>query len=150
MPRQPKVLAVASAGGHWTQMMRLALAFEGCEVVFVTTLDPGRAAGGARVHLVPDAHRSAKVDLVRLLAAMGRIVLSERPDVAISTGAAPGFIALRLAKLVGARTVWVDSIANVDRLSMSGRLALRSADLCLTQWPHLAKPEGPHYAGSVI
>jgi hypothetical protein len=24
------------------------------------------------------------------------------------------------------------------------------ADLCLTQWPHLARPGGPEYRGSVL
>ena len=51
---------------------------------------------------------------------------------------------------MGARTIWLDSIANVEELSMSGSWIGRSADLWLTQWPHLARPEGPHYAGSVL
>ena len=75
---------------------------------------------------------------------------TEKPDIVITTGAAPGYLALRLARLIHARTVWLDSIANVDQLSLSGLKVGRYADLWLTQWPHLAKPEGPHYAGSVL
>src|SRR5688572_14021606 len=43
--RQPrkKILAVASSGGHWTQLLRLRPAFDGCEVVFVTTQSGSRA-----------------------------------------------------------------------------------------------------------
>ena len=33
---------------------------------------------------------------------------------------------------------------------MSGRLARRVADAWLTQWQHLARPEGPHYWGAVL
>ncbi len=145
-----KVLAVASAGGHWTQMMRLTPAFEGCEAVFASTIDPGATLPGARVHVVPDAHRAAKVDMLRLIGRMLVVVARERPDVVISTGAAPGLIALCCGALMGARTIWVDSIANVDEVSMSGRLAGRVADLVLTQWPHVARPGGPVYQGSVI
>ena len=34
--------------------------------------------------------------------------------------------------------MWIDSVANVEELSMSGQMASASGDLCLTQWPHLA------------
>lgn len=81
---------------------------------------------------------------------LARIIWSERPDIIISTGAAPGYLALRLGRIMGARTIWLDSIANVEHLSMSGFRIGRSADLWLTQWPHLARPEGPHYEGAVL
>jgi hypothetical protein len=78
------------------------------------------------------------------------IMIVERPDVVISTGAAPGYFALRFGKLLGARTIWVDSIANVDELSLAGSKVGRFADLWLTQWPHLAQPAGPQYFGAVL
>lgn len=68
----------------------------------------------------------------------------------LSTGAAPGYIAVRLGKLIGAKTIWIDSIANVEHLSMAGELAGQHADLWLTQWPHLAKADGPHFHGAVL
>jgi hypothetical protein len=46
--------------------------------------------------------------------------------------------------------IWIDSIANVDEMSLTGRLVKPYADLWLTQWPHLATPEGPQHAGAVI
>jgi hypothetical protein len=78
------------------------------------------------------------------------VFFRERPDVVISTGAAPGYIAIRLGRLLGARTMWIDSIANVEEMSLSGSKALRCAGLCLTQWEHLARPDGPHYKGAVL
>lgn len=143
-------MAVASAGGHWTQLLRLTPAFADCEVVFVSTLDQGPTPQGARLRIAPDANRSDWPGMLRLLLAMFWIVVTERPDVVISTGAAPGYVALRLGRLLGARTIWLDSLANVDELSMSGRLAGGHADLWLTQWPHLAKPGGPQFVGSVL
>jgi hypothetical protein len=59
-------------------------------------------------------------------------------------------VAIRLGRLIGARTVWIDSIANVETLSLSGAKIGRYVDLWLTQWPHLAKPEGPEFKGAVI
>ncbi len=77
------------------------------------------------------------------------VVMRERPDVVFSTGAAPGFFALFFGRLFGARTIWLDSLANVDRLSLSARLVRPFAKLWLTQWAELAGPDGPEYAGSV-
>lgn len=150
MTRCRRVLAVASAGGHWTQMMRLTPALQGCDVVFVSTLHQERLPEGVRLRVVPDANRKAPLGMIRLILAMAWVVLRERPDVVVSTGAAPGYVAIRLARIFGARSVWLDSLANVDELSMSGRLAGAHADLWLTQWPHVARPEGPHFRGSVI
>jgi hypothetical protein len=70
--------------------------------------------------------------------------------VVITTGAAPGYFAVRIGKLLGARVVWLDSVANAGELSMSGRKAGSFVDLWLTQWPHLARDKGPACHGSVL
>jgi UDP-N-acetylglucosamine:LPS N-acetylglucosamine transferase len=134
-----RVLAAASSGGHWVQLCRLRPAFDGHDVAYLTT-DPGhrREVAPARLYTVRDANRSSKLALVRSALQVLRVLVRERPTVVVSTGAAPGYLAIRLGKLLGARTIWIDSVANVDELSLSGRMASERADLCLTQWPHLA------------
>jgi UDP-N-acetylglucosamine:LPS N-acetylglucosamine transferase len=80
-----------------------------------------------------------------------RILLRERPHVVVTTGSAPGLVGIALAKLfTRARTIWIDSIANCERMSSSGSRARYFADEWLTQWPDLAKAEGPHYWGAVL
>jgi UDP-N-acetylglucosamine:LPS N-acetylglucosamine transferase len=150
--KKTKVVALSSGGGHWVQLLRLRPAFAGCDVVFVTVSEGYRANldPGARLRVIPDATRWNKLGLVRVLISVFLVLWQERPDVVISTGAAPGYFAIRLGKLLGVRTVWVDSVANVDELSLSGKKAGPHASLWLTQWPHLAKPGGPHYRGSVL
>ncbi len=76
--------------------------------------------------------------------------LEERPDVVVSTGALPGFFGVVLGKRLGAKTIWVDSLANVEELSLSGEKVGPHADLWLTQWEELAYPGGPRYAGTVL
>jgi UDP-N-acetylglucosamine:LPS N-acetylglucosamine transferase len=149
-PRR-KILAVASSGGHWTQLLRLRPAFAGHEVVFATTQSDSRAeVAEHRFHCLPDANRNSRLRVLLLMLKTLFIVLRERPDVVISTGAAPGYFALRFGRWFGARTLWLESIANVEELSLSTRLVRPYADLLLTQWPHLAQPEGPHYRGAVL
>ncbi len=106
--------------------------------------------GDAPFRVIPDANRWDKVGLVKCALAVLVLIVRERPEVVISTGAAPGYFAVRFGKLVGARTIWIDSIANAEELSLSGRKAGKHVDLWLTQWPHLATPEGPIYAGNVL
>jgi UDP-N-acetylglucosamine:LPS N-acetylglucosamine transferase len=156
----PHVLAVASGGGHWVQICRLIPAWDGCRVTYVTT-EPGfkskveaiaRERGQTKpdYQVVVEANRWQRVKLVRSLLQMIFILLKVRPDVVVTTGAAPGFFALRLASAMGVRTVWIDSIANAEELSLAGRKAGKHCDLWLTQWQHLTAPDGPHYEGAVI
>jgi UDP-N-acetylglucosamine:LPS N-acetylglucosamine transferase len=146
-----KLLAVASGGGHWVQLLRLTPAFAECEVVFVTVQEAYRTdVEGQKFYAVPDATRHTKIRLLQTAIDIFWILCKERPEVVISTGAAPGYFAVVLGKLLGARTIWVDSIANVEQLSMSGKLAGRHAHLWLTQWPHLATIDGPQFRGAVL
>ena len=146
-----RLLAVASGGGHWVQLLRVKEAFETCDITFVSINEAYRSqVANYRFYLVDDATRWNKVGLIRMALRLAWIIWKEKPDVVISTGAAPGYVALRLGRLTGARTIWLDSIANVEQLSLSGMRIGRYADLWLTQWPHLAKPQGPHYAGTVL
>jgi UDP-N-acetylglucosamine:LPS N-acetylglucosamine transferase len=148
---RPKVLAVASGGGHWVQMLRIKQAFEGCDVVYVTVHESYRLqVPGHSFYVVSDANRLDKMGLIKAAGRLAKIVWNERPDIVVSTGAAPGYLALRLGRMLGARTIWLDSIANVEELSMSGSRIGHFADLWLTQWPHLARPNGPRYEGSVL
>jgi UDP-N-acetylglucosamine:LPS N-acetylglucosamine transferase len=146
-----KVLAVASSGGHWVQMRRVIPAFAGSEVVYVTVLESYRSqVPESTFYRVNDATRWNKLSMVALALRLVWIMAKEKPGVVISTGAAPGYFALLLGRWFGARTIWIDSMANIEHISMSGARVGRYADLWLTQWPHLAKSEGPHYAGGVL
>ncbi len=158
--RPVRIMVVASAGGHWVQLMRLCPAWAGQQVAYVTT-DPGlrqmlleatQSAGepAPAFFSVEDGNLWHKRRLLKQFLQLVIVTLRVRPDAVISTGAAPGYFALRLGKIIGARTVWIDSVANGDELSLSGRKVGKYADLWLTQWEHLARPEGPHYLGAVL
>ena len=146
-----RILAIASGGGHWQQLMEMREAFAGHQVTYATTL-PGlpEQFGAVPAVIVEDCNRDAKRAMLRTAAALARLVWRVKPEVVISTGALPGVIALGLGKARGARTLWVDSVANAEEMSMSGRLARRVADLWLSQWPHVAQASGAEHAGSVL
>ena len=161
--RRVRILAIASPGGHWVQLRRLRPAWSNCDVAYATSNHGYRdeiasdlAASGCpapRFYTFPEASRWNKIRLIMQLASVLKIVLKERPDVVISTGASAGYFALRIAKLLKRRTIWVDSIANAGQLSLAGRMAGDHADLWLTQWESLAAPSGkrgPFFRGQVV
>lgn len=149
--KQKKVMAVASAGGHWVQLMRMAPAFTHHRVHWLSTA-PGLVykipCGGFSA--VRDASMWDKPGLLLMSVQVLWHVLRLRPDVVITTGAAPGYFAVLYGHILRARTIWVDSIANAEELSLAGRKASRWVDHWLTQWPELARPEGPHHIGAVL
>lgn len=158
--RAPRVLAVSSGGGHWAELRRLRPAWAGANVTYVVT-DPGyrqdlvKDAPGPhgkapQVFFVPDANKTQKLRMAWLAVCSIWVVLRIRPDVVISTGAAPGYFSIRLGKMLGARTIWIDSIANAEEMSLSGKLAEPYSDLWLTQWPHLSSENGPQFVGAVL
>ena len=149
--RPRRVLLVASGGGHWVQLLRLQAAWEGADVAYVTVQQSYQSeVPEARFYCVHDATRWSRLGLLRMALQVAFVVLRERPDVVITSGAAPGFVALRVGKWLGAKTAWLDSIANVDTLSLAGQRAAPYADLQLTQWEHLESPSGPEFKGSVL
>lgn len=150
--RKPRrILAVASGGGHWVQLLRLRPAFEGAEVHYATVDPTARTTvAPAPVHLYQDANKDTKLRLIMAALTIAVIVLRVRPDVVISTGAAGGYFAIRIARLIGARTVFIDSVANTRQLSISARLAKKVADIVLSQWPSVAESNGVQYRGAVL
>ena len=141
-----RVLAVSSGGGHWQQLRLLSKALEGAEVIYACSSE----VGGPRVLRLPDCNLRTPKRLVLAGIAAWRLVRQVRPDVVVSTGAAPGVLVLIMAKILGCRTVWVDSIANAEGMSLSGCLARRFSDLWMTQWRDVSDRTGAVYAGSVL
>ncbi len=146
-----RVLAIASGGGHWVQLLRLRPAFDGVDVIWVSR-DPASRADvtPAPFYTIGEASRAQKLGVVKVAVQAFWLLLRIRPAVIVTTGAAPGLLTLALGKtLFRAKTIWIDSIANVETLSGSGRLAARFADIRLTQWPDLADDDIEHW-GAVL
>ena len=145
------ILAISSGGGHWEQLMLVLESFDDATFAYANTIDGlAEKSGVSPAYIVRDCNRDDMMQNLRCALDVLKIIWKERPDIIISTGAAPGIIALALGKLFGAKTIWLDSVANSEKLSLSGKLAGKIADLWLTQWSHLASERGPKYFGSVL
>ncbi|KVD75071.1 glycosyl transferase [Burkholderia ubonensis] len=131
-----KILLACSHGGHYVQLSLLVSAFADLEVVWAVSGNKTLQAGNDGYRLI-DANKQTPVKLAALACQVMKIVARERPDIVVSTGAAPGLFAVMFGRMLGAKTVWIDSIANSARLSLSGRIARHFASETLTQWQHL-------------
>ena len=138
-----KILAVASSGGHWQQLKLLIPAFSDQKLYFITTTNNLVTKRNIPINSsfslfkVVHANRRNKIKVVIMAVQIFIYLLIIRPDVVISTGAAPGYFAILFGKILKAKTVWVDSMANYGRLSLSGEKSKKYCDLVLVQWPKL-------------
>ena len=129
--KEPRVLAVCSAGGHWVQLSRLLPALEGCDLAIATVdTEPARATAAVGA-ITSQMRRWDRIALVRLALRMLWIMRGETGLRAV--GWAPRLlIAIRQAGR--ARTLWIDSIANVERCRWPACACGATRDLWLTQW----------------
>lgn len=146
-----RILAVASGGGHWVQLLRLRPSLDAHDTAFVSVYEASAEdVPGSRYHVVPDSSRFTPFRFVLVLLKAAAILLAERPHFIVTTGSAPMLFFIGLGRLIGARTLWIDSIANSERMSSSGRLARKIAHRCVSQWPDVAAREGVQTWGAVI
>lgn len=151
MSQRKKVFAISSPGGHWIQLTRLCAGLESNhDIVYAMPDKLFKPKQDQTVYSVMDVSADDKWKLIPCAFQIGRILLKERPSAIISTGAAPGAVAIMLGKILGIRTIWVDSIANVQKISRAGRLVQHRADVFLTQWPHLSDEKQVLHKGSVL
>ena len=165
MPKK-RILAISSSGGHWVQLMRLRPSWDHCESAYITTekdyekqvveYNESKNLPRSNFYTTVVATRWQKFKLLRQLFDITIVLLKFRPHYIISTGAAPGYFALRIGGLLGAKTVWLDSIANAEELSLSGKKIRNNADVCLSQWQDVAeksedgKSKSVQFWGSVL
>ena len=57
---------------------------------------------------------------------------------------------LLFGRLVGAKSLWIDSIAQAEEMSSSGRIAKKLATATVAQWPEVACAEGVECWGAVL
>lgn len=149
------VLLVCSSGGHLFQLHSMRAAWEDFSRAWVVASyeksDVRSLLRDEQVFFsyIPTA-RSAK-NLVRNCLLARRLLSSLRPRIILTNGAAVGVPFAWVGRLRGARVVYVESLARMDRPSLSCRLIGPVADRVYVQWPELLRtvPKA-RYAGTVF
>lgn len=147
------MLLVCSCGGHLLQLVALRESWQEFSCAWVT-FDKSDARSLLAQERVFFAHgptnRSIK-NLFRNLVVAWRVVQDVRPRVVITTGAGIAVPFAWVARLRGAKVVYVESLARIEGPSLSYKLIAPVAERCYVQWPELAQRlRRSRYAGNVF
>ena len=144
---------VASPGGHLTQILTISRAWDEYSAFYVST-SPTVTSSLAKkgpFYIIEESGRGHLFGTIKCFVQSFKIILKEKPHVIVSGGSGCGSFLCFIGKIFGAKTVWLDSIANVDRMSLSGRVTRPFVDLCIVQWPkHAGGHKNVEYWGKVI
>ncbi|HVZ27846.1 MAG TPA: glycosyltransferase [Rhizomicrobium sp.] len=152
-----RLCLAASGGGHVRQLLDLESVWSRYDYFFVSE-DSALARSLAATHpmhfVSHFAYGQAKLfGPLRMLAAgirnfleSARIMLRERPDIIISTGAGSMFFSVLWARLFGAKFVLIESFARFDKPSLFGRMASPLAQYKIVQSKALA----PRYPDAMV
>ncbi len=142
-----KVLFISSTGGHLSEMLQLSPLFKKYDYHIITEK--------TKANLVLQEQYPKKVDYLiygtkdhlltypfKLLANCFKSIylfIKIRPKVIITTGAHTAGPMCCIGKLLGSKIIYVETFANINTKTITGRLIYHFADLFLVQWEQMLK-----------
>ncbi len=93
----------------------------------------------SRVRAIPNIVKHSPLSWVVGVVLSFYVVLVERPNVVISTGAGIVVFFCVFAKLLGAKLIFIESMARIKRPTLTARFLYPFSDLFIVQWPGLLK-----------
>ena len=140
-PERAQLLLVSSVGGHLLQLVALRPAWSGFTREWVTFDAPDSRtllAGERVVHAYGPTNRNV-INLFRNLFLAVRVVRRVRPLAVVTTGAGLAVPFALVARLLGCRVVYVETLARIDGPSLSLRLSRPFVSRTYVQWPELER-----------
>ena len=130
---------VTSSGGHIDLLYAVRRAYRDYRRVWV--VQPSLradllAAEGEEVHVLPDYDRHPiRGHFLANIRQAARLVRRDRPDLVVTSGAGITVPFCLFARLMGAKVIFVETMARITGPSASGRVLSRLASWVLVQWP---------------
>jgi beta-1,4-N-acetylglucosaminyltransferase len=136
-----KLMLVCTSGGHFATMRSLKSFWSLHERVWVSDRqkDTTVLEKGEKVHWLPYQAPRDVLAILRNIPATCKILYQEKPDVVISTGASLAINFAFIAKLMGIKFIFIESISRSQELSVSGKLVYPISDEFYVQWPELCE-----------
>ena len=136
-----KVCLVGSSGGHLTHLYMLKPFWQDKDRFWVTfdKEDARSLLKGEKMYSVYyPSNRSIKALLINTWRAL-RILPKEKPDLIISSGAAPAIPFFWIGKLMGAKTIYIEVFDRIDASTIAGKICYPVADIFIVQWEEMKK-----------
>lgn len=151
---EPRILLVASSGGHLAQLMELREWWGGHERAWCTFDTPdarGHLEHEETVHWAYSPTTRHLGNLARNTLLARRVVAEFEPTIIISTGAGVALPFFALGKAAGARTVYLEVFDRIDSATLTGRLCQPLTDFMCVQWEEqLSLYKNAHLIGPVL
>lgn len=138
-----KICFAASSGGHLEEIAGLKELIEKNDSFLFT-----EAGGFNELKLCEKVYHVAQINRKELLfipkfiwlfIRSFMVLLKEKPDFIVSTGALATYPICILGKKMGKKIVYIESFARVDGPSLTGKLMYGVADLFIVQWEEMLK-----------
>jgi beta-1,4-N-acetylglucosaminyltransferase len=133
---RPKIALVATSGGHMTELQQMEEAYAGLPHFFVASKPHAVDPGAGRTYVFPSSDRDWRVLLN--VPSITRMLMRERPGIVLSTGSGSSIPVIAIARALGARIIYVETITRVVRPSYTARIVSSACDLCIVRWPAVA------------
>ena len=152
--KKKKVLFISSTGGHLNELLQLKPLFEKYDYNIITEKDKTNECG-KRVKYLPYGTRS---HLLKYIFIYFYLILKTiylyfliRPKVIITTGTHTAGPMCYLGKIFGSKIIYIETFANINKKTATGRLIYPIADLFIVQWEEMLKlyPKAV-YGGSIF
>mgnify|MGYP001855082372 CR=1 FL=1 len=153
-----KVLFISSTGGHLNELLQLSPLFEKYDSYIITEKDKAnenlKQTYGERLYFLPYGTRAKLFTYIfkYLFLCFKTLYLYAkiRPKVIVTTGTHTAGPICILGKIFGSKIVYIETFANTNRKTATGRLLYPVADLFIVQWEEMLKiyPKAV-YGGSI-
>lgn len=139
--RRLKIGIACSPGGHMVQARQLEQVYMRYDYFYFTFAGKmaDEIAKRERVLVIPNITRYNPLTLISGVLFSLYYALKERPDLVISTGAGVTVFFCFFSKLMGAKLVFLESVAKVTRPTLTARMIYPISDLFIVQWPDLRR-----------
>lgn len=142
-----KVLFISSTGGHLSEMMQLKSMFDKYDFHIITEKTKSnmylKEKYQKRVNYLAYGTRSNMLTypfkLIYNCFKSLFLYIKVRPKVIITTGAHTAGPMCCIGKLFGSKIVYIETFANSETKSMTGKLVYKFADLFIVQWEEMLK-----------
>ena len=143
MGKNKRICLCSSSGGHFEQLMMLKPLTEEYDSFIVTeNLDYEVKVGSLPVKYVLAINRTDKLFFFKFLYNIIKsffIVLNNRPDFIISTGALAAVPMMAWTKIFGGKVIYIESFAKINTPNISGKITYKFADQFYIQWESLRR-----------
>lgn len=136
-----KICLVGSSGGHLTHLYMLKPFWKNKERFWVTfdKEDARSILKGEKLYpCYYPTNRNIK-NLIKNTVLAVKVLIKEKPDLIISSGAAVAVPFFWIGKLMGAKLIYIEVFDRIDKPTLTGKLVYPIVDKFIVEWDEMKK-----------